>query len=280
MPYKPEAPRAKPARVAPPPSPSKFIKGDFHESDYESDVSLHYATRSQYKPVRPLLTPTAGGRSTLGRTPTPPTEFDRPPTFEGPPRPKFQPIEKQMETKQQKMSQPQVVRPKPMPAKPVPQKQQAPVQIQHQYEHHIEHSQNQQQQFQTQQQHHRHHEEKVRREIYHSEPVTHTYYTAVAGVPQHLSNAVATETSKHMQMKESTEKSQRTVNVTHTRRVIALDDHQSQRTFKEEKKLEPFPYQAPPVSMRTRQRVPPPPTPTKFIPGELSFYCCYKIYFT
>lgn len=276
MPFKPETPRVKPAKIAPPPSPSKFIKGDFHESDYESDVSLHYPTRSQYKPVRPLLTPTAGGRSTLGRTPTPPTEFDRPPTFEGPPRPKFQPIEKQVETKQQKMAQPQVVRPKPMPAKPVPQKQQQPpMQAQHQYQHHVheqqQHQQMQQHQYnqqQMQQQHHRNHEEKVRREVYHSEPVTHTYYTAVAGVPQHLSNAVATETSKHMQMKESTEKSQRTVNVTHTRRVIALDDHQTQRTHKEEQKLEPFPYQAPPVSMRTRQRVPPPPTPTKFIPGE------------
>ncbi|XP_063701950.1 titin homolog isoform X2 [Culicoides brevitarsis] len=280
MPFKPDAPRSKPAKVPPPPSPSKFIKGDFHESDYESDVSLHYPTRSQYKPVRPLLTPTAGGRSTLGRTPTPPTEFDRPPTFEGPPRPKFQPIEKQVETKPAKKApQPQVVRPKPMPAKPMPvlPPQEPPAQVQ--YQHHVQQMQSQyqqnlqqqnyqqQQQNHQQQQHHRrHHEEKVHREVYHSEPVTHTYYTAVAGVPKHLSNAVATETSKHMQMKESTEKSQRTVNVTHTRRVIALDDHQ--RMHKEEQKLEPFPYQAPPVSMRTRQRVPPPPTPTKFIPGE------------
>uniref|UniRef100_A0A336ML28 CSON001463 protein n=1 Tax=Culicoides sonorensis TaxID=179676 RepID=A0A336ML28_CULSO len=312
MPFKPEPGRPKHAKVPPPPSPSKFIKGEFHESDYESDVSLHYPTRSQYKPVRPVLTPTAGGRSTLGRTPTPPTEFDRPPTFEGPPRPKFQPIEKQVETKQQTIVHPQVVRPKPMPAKPVPVQQQQASQMQqkraqqHQFEQQqrIQQQQQfeqqqrlkqqqefeqqqriqQQQQFEQQQrlkqqqefekqqriqqqrqQQEKRHEEKVHREIYHSEPVSRTFYTAVAGVPQHLSNAVATETSKHMQMKESTEKSQRTVNVTHTRRVIALDDHQKMHR---EEKLEPFPYTAPPVSMKTRQRVPPPPTPTKFIPGE------------
>uniref|UniRef100_A0A336MAK9 CSON008164 protein n=1 Tax=Culicoides sonorensis TaxID=179676 RepID=A0A336MAK9_CULSO len=312
MPFKPEPGRPKHAKVPPPPSPSKFIKGEFHESDYESDVSLHYPTRSQYKPVRPVLTPTAGGRSTLGRTPTPPTEFDRPPTFEGPPRPKFQPIEKQVESKQQTIVHPQVVRPKPMPAKPVPVQQQQASQMQQkraqqqqfeqqqriQQQQQFEQQQRlkqqqefeqqqriqQQQQFEQQQrlkqqqefekqqriqqqrqQQEKRHEEKVHREIYHSEPVSRTFYTAVAGVPQHLSNAVATETSKHMQMKESTEKSQRTVNVTHTRRVIALDDHQKMHR---EEKLEPFPYTAPPVSMKTRQRVPPPPTPTKFIPGE------------
>lgn len=227
----------RPAKVPPPPSPSKFIKGDFHESDYESDVSLHYPTRSQYRPVHPNLTPTHGGRSTLGRTPTPPTEFDRPPTFEGPPRPKFEPIDKELETKPA-VQPPKVVRPKPVNAKPIP----------------VSYSHTQSKQ-----------DQKVMREYYTSEPVSRTYYTAVAGVPKHMSNAVATETSKTVQMKETSEKSQRTVNMTHTRRVINLDD---QKQMRHEEKLEPFPYTAPPVSMRTRQRVPPPPTPTKFIPGE------------
>lgn len=183
-----------------------------------------------YKPVRPVLTPTHGRRSTLGRTPTPPTEFDRPPTIEGPPRPKFQPIERQEKPKN--VPHTQVVRPKPIQAKPI----------------------------YTQS---RSHDERVHREIYNSEPVTRTYYTGVAGPP--LYNAIATETSKTMHMKESTDKSQRTVNVTHTRRVISMDER---RHMNGEQKLEPFPYTAPPVSMRTKPRCAPPATPTKFIPGE------------
>lgn len=179
------------------------------------------------------MTPTHGGRSTLGRTPTPPTEFDRPPTIEGPPRPKFQPIERLEKPKS--VPHTQVVRPKPIQARPI----------------------------YTQS---RSHDERIQREIYASEPVTRTYYTGVAGPPMH--NAIATETSKSMQMKETTEKSQRTVNVTHTRRVISLDERRQQHQQNGEQKLEPFPYQPPPVSMRTKSRVPPPPTPTKFIPGE------------
>jgi len=236
FPFKPEPLRSKPSKVPPPPSPSKFIKGEFRESEYESDDSRirvkwlpHNGTEDlHYKPVRPTLTPTHGGRNTLGRTPTPPTEFDRPPTIEGPPRPKFQPIERQKDVN---VPHTQVVRPKPIQAKPI----------------------------YTQS---RSHDERMHREYYSSEPQTKTYYTAIAGNPIH--NAIATETSKHMHMKESSEKSQRIVNVTHTHRVIALDDkRQSQH-----EKLEPFPYSAPPVSMKTRQRVPPPPTPTRFIPGE------------
>lgn len=82
----------------PPPSPSKFVKGEFRGSDYESDydsriVPVWKGENRAYKPVRPVLTP-SGRRpcSTAGRTPTPPTEFDLPPKLEGPSRPKFEPI--------------------------------------------------------------------------------------------------------------------------------------------------------------------------------------------
>lgn len=240
LPFSPEPPRQKPKRVPPPPSPSKFIKGEFRESEYESDIDSRIPVKwnpqnqtehIQYKPVRPLLTPTPvgyDGRSTLGRSPTPPTEFDRPPTIEGPPRPKFQPIERQ---KEMTVPHTQVLRPKPIQAKPL----------------------------YTQS---RSHDERVHREVYTSDPVTKTYYTAIAGTPVH--NAIATETSKTMRMKESTEKIQRTVNVMHTHRIISLEDKSNSHY----EKLEPFSYTAPPVSMCTRQRVPPPPTPTKFIPGE------------
>lgn len=90
---------------------------------------------------------------------------------------------------------------------------------------------------------------------------TTTYYTGIAGPPIH--NAVAHETSNTVHMKESTEKSHRVVNMTQTRRVISLDGNK-----KEEEKLEPFPFTAEPEIHYSKQRVPPPPTPNKFIRGE------------
>lgn len=91
-------------------------------------------------------------------------------------------------------------------------------------------------------------------------PQTTTYYTAVAGQPVH--NAIGHETSNTMHMKESTETSHRVVNMTQTRRVISLDG------TKKEEKLEPFPYTPDYSYYQQKQRVPPPPTPTKFVPGE------------
>lgn len=90
---------------------------------------------------------------------------------------------------------------------------------------------------------------------------TTNYYTAVTGPPIH--NAVATETSNTMHMKESTENHHRVVNITNTRRVISLEP-----TPKSTQELEPFPYSPDQSQYRPNVRVPPPPTPTKFIPGE------------
>ena len=65
-----------------------------------------------------------------------------------------------------------------------------------------------------------------------------------------------------MHMKEATETSRRIVNMEQTKRIIHFDQNK-------ETNLEPFPF-SPTTSNRVspRQRVPPPPTPTKFIPGE------------
>ncbi len=93
---------------------------------------------------------------------------------------------------------------------------------------------------------------------YHYSPSTPTYYTAVAAQPIH--KGVAAESSSTMHMKESTEKSHRVVNISTTKRVIAFDDS---------KKLEPFPFTPNQEQFRrATPKVPPPPTPTKFIPGE------------
>lgn len=90
------------------------------------------------------------------------------------------------------------------------------------------------------------------------------YYTAVSGQPVH--NALATETSNTMHMKETTENSHRVVNISNTQRIVSLEPtiraHQPAE-------LEPFPY-SPDTTSRDKmhQRVPPPPTPIRFVPGE------------
>ncbi|KAI8039392.1 hypothetical protein M5D96_008116 [Drosophila gunungcola] len=91
------------------------------------------------------------------------------------------------------------------------------------------------------------------------------YYNAVAGAPMHLAK-IASETKNVMQMHESTESSQRVVNMQQTKRIIHFDSPQEQR---DQQILEPFPYS--PATSRTPSRqshLPPPATPTKFVPGE------------
>ncbi|XP_062127950.1 titin isoform X1 [Drosophila sulfurigaster albostrigata] len=95
------------------------------------------------------------------------------------------------------------------------------------------------------------------------------YYNAVAGAPMHTAK-VAHETKNVMQMHESTESSQRIVNMQQTKRVIHFDNQQQQQQQQQYMQpLEPFPYS--PAGSRTPSRqshLPPPATPTKFIPGE------------
>lgn len=245
LPFKPDPPRPKQSlKGPPPPSPSKFIKGEFRESDYESD----YEGRIQpiwrpndsdsepvhYKPVKPVLTPTGhrSYHSDGGKSVTPPSEFDQVPRFDGPPRPKFEPIEKpRTNVKLDQIfvppKQPQpVFKPTPVQVKPVMYTKQM------------------------------------------SEPPTKEvrYYTAIAGAPIHTQNRFATETSNSMHMKESTESSHRIVNITQTRRVIPLDGFVEHHP--RDQKLEPFPYEAEPNRYTLRHRLPPPATPTKFVRGE------------
>jgi hypothetical protein len=151
-------------------------------------------------------------------------------------KPKFQPIEKPMPLQQTKIIEP-VYKPTPVtPGKNA-------------YANFIENSSQ---------------ENNQTKSYYYSSTgpqTTTTYYTGVAGPPIH--NAVAHETSNTVHMKESTEQSHRVVNITQTRRVIALDGSK-----KEEEKLEPFPYAAEPEIYYPKTRIPLPPTPTKFVPGE------------
>lgn len=255
--YKPEPPKPKRGKLPPPPSPSKFVKGEFRESDYESeyegripplwnasevDGNLHY------KPVRPVLTPSGRhSRSSMGaRTPTPPTEFDNPPQIEYPPRPKFEPIEKPKQTikldeiLKTAPKQQVVVKPKPVQAKPMMELIVATP---------------------------------ARREEFILKPGSPPEMAYAPGKPQYYhsvttttpyANATQTETSNIMHFNESTEKSHRVVSLQQTTRVIKFGDAQKKEN---QQSLEPFPFKPEPEKPK-RVSVPPPPKPKKFIPGE------------
>lgn len=234
-------------KIAPPPSPSRFVKGEFRESDYESDYDsktqsiwrpISAQSDKAYKSVTPNLYQTPQNFSSQFKTPPPPSAFETPLQFStGPPsRPKFEPIEKVQVHQTKKVEQKQKVF-KPTPVTPAKSS----------VNNYLENSSQQSNQ--------------TKSYYYTTGPqATTTYYTAVAGQPVH--NAIAHETSNTMHMKESTETSHRVVNVTQTRRVISLDGN------KKEEKLEPFPYSPDAQLYHQRTRVPPPPTPTKFVRGE------------
>ncbi|KAL5290626.1 hypothetical protein ACFFRR_010159 [Megaselia abdita] len=181
------------------PSPSKFAKTEFRESDYYSDFEEKRTSNADLQGFRSVKPPTPGRTSTTFddsyRSVTPPSVFDRPsstsfPTITPTPAPS---------------ARPQVFRPTPMPAT------------------------------------------KYIETTHESQPPTTTmYYRGVAGSPMHLSK-MATETSNKMQIKESSETSQRYVNMEQTRKIIHFDNQeQNQRSSM-------------PFSFST-------PTPTKFVP--------------
>lgn len=237
FPFKPEPVRPK-RKVPPPPSPSRFVKGEFRESDYESDYEGRIPPiwrvgdsdgEPAYRPVRPNLTP--GGRisQTSARTPTPPSEFDNPPQIAGPPRPKFEPIEKpkpsvKFEDTRRHVPKPVVFKPKPVTAvKPetevvvatpaVPDKvvvlePGSPPEI-----------------------------------GFAPGPKKTQYYRSTTSAP--YQNAVQTETSNVMHFNESTEHCRRTVSLQQTTKVIKFGDQ-----------------------TKTEQYGSGVPRPKKFVPGE------------
>lgn len=88
-----------------------------------------------------------------------------------------------------------------------------------------------------------------------------TYLKGVAGQPVH--NAI--ETTNSMQMHEKSETNQRVVNMQSTTKIINFNN----QLYGEP---EPFPFtasQGPTAASPTKMRLAPPPTPTKFVKGEL-----------
>lgn len=232
--------RAKTLKCPPPPSPSKFVKGEFRESDYESDYDKPIPKiwnpsgsdgTPNFRPVRPILTPT-GRSSQVNKTPTPPTAFEEPLRTSGPPRPKFEPIEKPLVSSVPvEISKPEaksvVFKPKAVSANQmteitryIPLRPGTPPEI-----------------------------------AYASSPQTVQYYRSTTSMPYH--NAVQTETSNKVHFKESSEKCHRTVSVEQSTKVIKFGEKQTGV------KIEPYSE-----TKRTVLRGPPPTTPKKFTPGE------------
>ncbi|XP_036337176.1 titin homolog isoform X4 [Rhagoletis pomonella] len=238
-------------------------------SDYSSEVEERFRSVSRtqesdadIKGYRVVFPPTPTPKSNLTNghkspivvvTPSP-MEFEpAPPAVSTYPRQKFEPIKKeirheiktesqeqkqhfqQQKTQKQQYQQQTVYKPKPVAAKFI--------------------AATQQQQEQQQQQATR------------TQPAL--YYNAIAGTPLHMAK-MATETKNVMHMKESSETCQRVVNMQQTKRVIHFDSQKEQQERQESTPLEPFPYSPTPSRFTpTRQtRAPPPPTPTKFVPGE------------
>jgi len=99
FPFQPDEPAPKPSKCLPPAKPSKFVKGEFASSDYESDIeSVHIPPK--WRPYESDTEEVLGYRKVVAPTlkqprrpkstepdPLPPSKFDQPPQFVGPPRP-------------------------------------------------------------------------------------------------------------------------------------------------------------------------------------------------
>lgn len=120
FPFKPDASQPRPQKVGPPPTPSKFIMGRFVDSDYESDIESvkippkwkpfsSDTDEPSYRRVQaPRVAHIPRSRS-IEKEPLPPSQFERPPQFDGPPRPQinFQAATKEIRSKEMFMQQQQ-----------------------------------------------------------------------------------------------------------------------------------------------------------------------------
>lgn len=246
----------KPLSKYPPPSPSKFMKGDFRESDYESDYECRIVSKWRpsesdadeptYRPVRPILTPRINSQASLSaRTPTPPSEFDNPPHIGGPPRPKFEPIDKISQTNvshtMKSKDNQRVVKPTPVTPKSSSDieviiatpaiREQPPIVLKP------------------------------------GSPPILGYIppprSDTTNIISHLKGATQTETSKVMKFAEATDYSRRVVSVQQTTKIIKFGDGKD----KSEQSFIKTPLKSD-TERNRRSSAPPPVTPKKFVPGE------------
>lgn len=91
------------------------------------------------------------------------------------------------------------------------------------------------------------------------------FYMAVAGPPYHNQKNII-DTSSHMKTHESMECSQRTMTSSSTRIMFEDQQHHQRNAF--DVPMEQIPFTVSPTPSITRQKLRPPPTPTKFMKGE------------
>lgn len=94
FPFKPDPPKTKTARCPPPPTPTKFKKGNFAESDYESDYEARMSVKwkpydsdgeeLRFRPVRPPSVVHPKRPQSTEPEPLPPSKFEKPAQIEGP----------------------------------------------------------------------------------------------------------------------------------------------------------------------------------------------------
>lgn len=209
----------------------RFKESEFERSESSKSHPIWRPTpldtaSPQYRPIKPILTPTTGRSSaiSLGQSPIPPSAFEMPQRFTS--------TNEHQSTVTRDF---QVLKPKAVSARPIP---------------------NQTRPYSSQSAH------------------SPQFYTAVAGPPYHNQRNVC-EASSRMEMHESTESSKRimTSSSSSSRKVITFDEQQQQQQQQQsqatyDKQLESFPFTVSPTPSLTRQKLRPPPTPTKFTPGE------------
>lgn len=96
FPFKPDPPRSRPSKYPPPPRPSRFVKGSFTESDYESDCdSVRIPVKwnpwqsdsedYSYRKVKPPSAVNSVKRPHSATSqPLPPSKFEKPQSLQGP----------------------------------------------------------------------------------------------------------------------------------------------------------------------------------------------------
>ncbi|XP_071443400.1 titin isoform X2 [Hetaerina americana] len=112
FPFKPEPQKPRHPSGPPPPKPKKFTKGEFRESDYESDVEnvrikpiwVPHESDSEephYRKVRPPSTTPkkSEGSERGGPSPAPPTEFEKPPEMSGPQKSPYPSLDRKEKSK-------------------------------------------------------------------------------------------------------------------------------------------------------------------------------------
>lgn len=170
----------------------------------------HDTGTPQYKPIKPILTPTTG-RSSAYSNDQSPIPFEKPQKFTS-----------TTEQFNKMKSESQLLKPKPVSAK-----------FLNQTKAWIDSTQ---------------------------------YYTATAGPPFHNQNEIISETSSEIKRKE-TESSQQTI-TSSMMKMTKLDEKYHEIHTPIEKRSRPISFSASPTQYTQRQKIPLPPTPSRFIPGE------------